>query len=167
MPDEIKKPKFTLTHLQTTIAILVGIVTLIGGLYSIKKNVFSEKLNGDLKGFIKDKISQKYISGVTIEIYDSSNALIESLLSDSSGIFQKKNLKEGAYTVKIISPKYEPDLKTVSIIGKETTDVAFNLAPIEKGKSAVAKAIEEKAAELIKNFGKEPPKPAESNNPQN
>lgn len=157
MPD-IKKH---LTTIQTLLAILVGLVTFTATTLTIKKNFFTEKLEGSLVGYVKDKITLRAIPNAVVEISDSSNAVILSQVSNANGSFEKNKLKEGTYTIKVSSQKYEPEVKGVSIIGKEKSEVTFSLTPIEKEKSAVTKALEQKAAEFISTFGKDVPKTGE------
>ncbi len=154
MADEIKRPKFSLTTIQTVLAILVALGTLTATTLTIKKNFFTEKSDGNLIGVVKDKKNFKPIEGVTAEIYDSSNALLFSQITSPEGTFKKNKLKEGPYTIKVSNNNYEPEIKTVSIIGKETSEVVIYMVPLAKEKDAVTKALEQKAAEFISGFGK-------------
>jgi len=134
------KPKVTthLTVLNMVIASLAGIISITGGLYSIKSNFFpAEKAFGEIAGTVRDERLAKPLRMATIEITDSGNLVIGTLSTDDNGRFSQKGIKEGNYQVKGEAIFHISQVKTVSVEKKRTTTIDFNLVPVETKEAIV------------------------------
>jgi Cna protein B-type domain. len=148
MTEPVKK-KFSLTHLQTTLAIAASLVAVVGGLYSLRKTLTSEKElagKGKIVLEIVDSRTSKPVGKSQVELLDSESAIISQTTSDSSGVYRKEELQAGKYVLKVQAKGYGPEIKNISVVANDTTEVKLSLTKL---KSDLQEALEGTAAGLI------------------
>ncbi|MFZ5802818.1 MAG: MSCRAMM family protein [Candidatus Omnitrophota bacterium] len=124
-------PHRALTHLQMLnliIAIMAGIITVAGGVYSLKANFFTPK-TGTLEGTVQDRNIAKPLWQVPIEISGASGSVVASVETDKQGLYLVEDLPEGEYKVRVTAPLHEEAAKTVRIMRQATTRIDFDLIP--------------------------------------
>lgn len=129
-------PKPHQTHLHTAhilFATLASVISVVGGVYSLKSNFFQPKASyGELAGVVRDERLARPLRLAALEIYDSGEGLVSASSTDDDGVYTLKNLKEGKYRVKASASLHEEQIKNVHIQEGRTSTIDFNLAPIEE-----------------------------------
>ena len=125
-------PKPSVNHLQTfnlAVAAIAGILSIVGGVYSLKTNVFASSASGSFKGIVRDQALAKPLWLSSIEVTDEKGHLVDSAESGEDGAYLIKDLKEGDYLVKVSAPRHANRSKPVKIEKGKTASVNFDLAP--------------------------------------
>lgn len=128
----MQKGNFRLQALNMTVATLAGIISIVGGVYSLKMNFFQPPVAyGELLGFVRDERLAKPLRSATVEVLDDSGSVLATLSTDENGRYFMKDLKEGRYEVKASAVYHDPEERIVSIQKKQTSTVYFDLTPVE------------------------------------
>ncbi|GEM_PF-1588782 len=130
MEPSFQPSRFKLTAVNTLVATLAGIISITGGLYSIKNTVFNGQGVGSLSGIVRDEAIAKPLLGAVVEVSNANNLVIGTYYTDRTGHYEIVKLKEGPYIVKISAVKHAPQLKTITILRDQTSTVHFDLSPI-------------------------------------
>jgi 5-hydroxyisourate hydrolase-like protein (transthyretin family) len=141
-----------LKRVQIFVAILAGITTLVIGVYNVKKNVFAG--NGNLTAIVRsDKGSP--VSNARVDLYNSQNALVNASETNSEGRYVGKDLEAGSYVLKVTAGGYEPQVATVYIKEKRSTDLDVVLRSGQNRPGGqLQSALEEAGASWIQKLGK-------------
>jgi hypothetical protein len=101
--------------------------------------------------------------------FDLTNVLLGTSQTDRQGRYVKKDLAPGSYILKVSRVAFEPEVATVSVTSKKTTDLELILISRSRAQAstraqaastfpahrdAIRSALEETGASWIKNFGK-------------
>jgi len=126
------KPASHLHTLQVVVATIAGIISIVGGIYSLKTDLF-QKPNpyGELTGSVRDIRLAKPLRLATVEILNDQAVGVGTLSTDDAGVYLFKELKEGDYLVRASAPFHLSEEKRLSIEKNRTSHVDFNLHPIE------------------------------------
>ena len=166
MGVEETKQDLWLKRAQITVAILAGLATLIVGIYNVKKTLFSETSKPGGLALVLRSDTGQFINDARVEVYDAQNALDASGETDASGVFKKEGLPAGSYLVRIAKDGFEPQVYTVRVQSKVTSDLKFVLRPIVRGQTPagnpIRSALEEAGASWIKTIAKPKTDGAES-----
>lgn len=124
------------THLHTAhilIATMASLISVIGGIYSLKSNFFQEKgAHGKLTGYVRDERLAKPLRLATVEVFDTDDGIVSTLSTDDEGLYTVEDLKEGNYRVKATAPIHAGQVKRVTIQKNRTSTIDFNLTPVEE-----------------------------------
>ena len=152
MGIEETKHDLLLKRAQVTVAILVGLASLVVALYNVKTNVFSDKSPGKISVTIVSQERQA-VSGARVEFLNSQSAIVLSTQTDTNGQCTGEGLTPGSYTVRVSHQGFEPELATVGVSARKTTDAALVLRALSQGQapaSPIKSALEEAGASWIK-----------------
>ncbi len=125
-------PRNPATHLHVinlVIALIAGLISIVGGVYSLKANIFSGG-SGSLQGTVLDEKIAKPLWHAAIEVSDLDGSLIDTADTDEDGGYLFKTLKKGSYTLKVSAPLHTVQAKTIKIEPKKTTLINFDLVPL-------------------------------------
>ena len=165
MGAEETKHDLFLKRVQITIAILAGIATLVVGIYNAKKVIFPEGGGaGELSVMVRTQDNQPLAYAHT-ELLTSQNAVINAAQTQSDGTYTRKNLASGSYIFKVSKDGFEPQVLTIQINSKQTTDFDVLLRPLpgnSNSGSPLKSALEEVGASWIKGLGKKSETPEET-----
>lgn len=137
------KAGFKLTSLHTLVATLAGIISIMGGLYSLKSTVFQTQPQGIVQGMVRDQAIAKPLREATVEISDIGNFILSTLYTDSAGHYQTGKLKEGPYIIKVTAVRHLPQTKTVTVLRDQTSTVNFDLTTQEDENKPLSPAASE------------------------
>jgi carboxypeptidase family protein len=156
-----------LKRLNTWIAILGGSVASLAGVYNFYPSFFPAA-PGDISAVVRAHGGAP-VSRAHVELLTSQNVLLGASDTDRDGRYVKKDLEPGSYLLKVSRGGFEPQVATVSVGSKKTTDLELVLrsrsralapaspqvaaSPQAQG-SAIRSALEETGASWIKSFGK-------------
>jgi hypothetical protein len=158
-----------LKRIMTWIAIVGGSVASLAGAYN-----FLPAAPGDISAVVRAQGGAP-VSRAHVELLTSQNVLLGTSETDRDGRYVKKELEPGSYILKVSRGGFEPEVATVSVASKKTTDLQLVLrsrsrtqapaspqpvaSPQAQGStqaqgSAIRSALEETGASWIKSLGK-------------
>jgi hypothetical protein len=152
-----------LKRINTWIGILGGSLASVVGAYN-----FFPSAPGDIAAVVREQGGAP-IPRAHMELLTSQNVLLSTSETDRRGHYVKKDLQPGSYILKVSRVAFEPEVATVSVTSKKTTDLelvlrsrsraqistkaqAVNTSPAHG--DAIRSALEETGAAWIKNFSK-------------
>ena len=152
-----------LKRINTWIGILGGSFASVVGAYN-----FFPSAPGDIAAVVREQGGAP-VSRAHVELLTSQNVLLGTSETDRRGRYFKKDLEPGSYILKVSRVAFEPEVATVSVASKKTTDLELVLKSRNRGQvstrteaastspahgNAIRSALEETGASWIKNFSK-------------
>ena len=135
-------PKSPTSHLHVmnlVVATLAGILSITGGIYSLKNNIFSTPAIGSLQGVVRDAKIAKPLKLAEVEIAGVDGVVVNTANTDDDGHYLIEALKAGNYVVKFTAVFHKPETKTIKIEKNLVSTISVDLAPDEeKMKSALS-----------------------------
>ena len=125
-------PKSPTSHLHVinlVVALLAGVISITGGIYSLKNNVFSGPACGSLQGIVRDEKIAKPLKLAAVEISDLAGAVVNTATTDDDGHYLIEALKTGNYVVKFTAPIHKVETKTIKIEKNLTSSINVDLVP--------------------------------------
>ena len=96
--------KPTLSSVQSVVAIAAGILTVLGGTYTLWSNLRSEPAGtGQIIAIMRELPTEKPVNDATLEILTSKNELVTTLTPTSGRV--RHWLKEGSYRLRVSHPR--------------------------------------------------------------
>ena len=138
----------SLSHVQAIVGTLAGLASIIGVAFSLLQ-VARPANTGELVTIVQAAGSSSGVTGATIEVLNTQDALVATLTPDSSGRATQE-LKEGVYVVRVSHPHYAAESRRIQVLPRQTTEIRTNLragssSPVERavnnGVSAVKRAL--------------------------
>jgi len=151
-----------LKRLNTWIGIIAASLASIGGAYS-----FMPRAPGEIAAVVREQGGAP-VPRAHVELLTSENVLLGASETDRRGRYVKKDLEPGSYILKVTRAAFEPQVATVSVASKKTTDLEFVMrsrnhaqAPTDLQAAstslvqgnAIRSAIEDTGAAWIKSLG--------------
>ncbi len=131
-PNENPAPKSPASHLHVinlVVALLAGVVSITGGIYTLKNNVFSGPAYGSLQGIVRDEKIAKPLKLASVEISDLAGAVVNTATTDDDGHYLIEKLKIGNYVVKFTAPIHKIETKTIKIEKDLASSINVDLSP--------------------------------------
>jgi len=125
-------PKSPTSHLHVinlVVALLAGVISITGGIYSLKNNLFSGPAYGSLQGIVRDERIAKPLKLASVEIADLAGAVVNTAATDDNGHYLVEALKTGNYVVKFTAPLHKVETKTIKIEKDLTSSIHVDLVP--------------------------------------
>jgi len=132
MKTEHPAPKAPSSHLHSLnliVAMLAGIISITGGVYSLKNNLFSGPEYGSLQGIVRDEKIAKPLKLVSVEIADLTGAVVNTVSTDDDGHYKVESLKTGNYAVKFTAPLHKVETKSIKIEKNLESSINVDLVP--------------------------------------
>jgi hypothetical protein len=166
MAGEETRHDLWIKRINTWIGILGGSVASIAGAYNFLPSLFPPA-QGDIAAVVREQGGAP-VARAYVELLTSQNVLLGTSETDRDGRYIKKDLEPGSYILKVRRGGFEPQVATVNVASKKTTDLELVLrlrsraqAPTNPPAStsqtqgnAIRSALEETGAAWIKNLGK-------------
>jgi hypothetical protein len=111
------------------VALLAGVISITGGIYSLKNNLFSGPAYGSLQGIVRDEKIARPLKLASVEISDLEGAVVNTATTDDNGHYLIEALKTGNYSVKFTAPLHKPTTKTIKIEKKLVSSINVDLVP--------------------------------------
>ena len=139
----------SLSRVQSLVATLAGVVSISGAVLSVSPlaHAFS---TGELVTTVQDAASHRGLLDATVEVRTLEDHIVATLTPDAAGRAQR-DLKEGAYVVRISRPGYAPEVRRVQVSPRQTVEIhaalhsASSSSPADRavsnGLRAVRKAL--------------------------
>ena len=124
-----KAPNSHLHVMNLIVALLAGVISITGGIYSLKNNVFSGPAYGSLQGVVRDEKIAKPLKLAAVEISDLAGAVVNTATTDDDGHYLIEALKTGNYVVKFTAPIHKVETKTIKIEKNLTSSINVDLVP--------------------------------------
>ena len=129
---------------QGAIAVLTGLITIVGAGYSVYRFMSPAPDKGQVEVVIQDSESGTPLAGTNIEILSTGKALVATLASDDAGR-ARYTLKDGRYDVRIRREGYSDSTREIQVTpGQDVTlnvRLAASTPPVKGMKNAVKKII--------------------------
>jgi len=155
-----------LKRINTWIGIVGGSIASIAGAYNFLPSVFSTA-QCDIAAIVREQGGAP-VARAHVELLNSQNTLLGTSETDRDGRYVKKELEPGSYIVKVRREGFQPQVATVSVVSKKTTDLEFVLRSRSRAQTpsspqaasasqaaqgnAIRSALEETGAAWIKNL---------------
>jgi Carboxypeptidase regulatory-like domain len=167
MAGEETRHDLWIKRINTWIGILGGSVASIAGAYNFLPSIFPPA-QGAIAAVVREHGGAP-VGRAHVELLSSQNVLLGTSETDRDGRYIKKDLEPGSYTLKVRRGGFEPQVTTVNVASKKTTDLELVLrfrsraqAPTnppatstsQTHGNAIRSALEETGAAWIKNLGK-------------
>ena len=168
MGIEETKHDLWLKRVNTWIAILGSSVASLVGVYNFSPTSFFASAPGDISAFVRAQ-SGAPVPRAHVELLTPENVLLGASETDRDGRYVKKGVEAGSYTLKVTRGGFEPQVATVSVASKKTTDLELVLRSRSRAQASISpqaptspqapgspirSALEEAGASWIKNLGK-------------
>jgi hypothetical protein len=131
-PSEKPMPKLSTSHLHAmnlVVALLAGVISITGGIYSLKNNLFSGPAYGSLQGTVRDEKIARPLKLASVEISDLGGAVVNTATTDDNGHYLIEALKTGNYVVKFTAPLHKIETKTIKIEKDLASSINVELFP--------------------------------------
>jgi len=125
---------------QNVVAILVGIVTIVGAGYATYRYFNPLETTGRVEAVVQDNASGGPIAGAAVEILAKDNALVVALHADQHGRVGY-TLKEGRYDVRVKQDGYYDATRGVQVMAGEKVDVTMRLTMTPAAVKGVGKTL--------------------------
>lgn len=138
----------SLSRVQALVGTLAGIVSIAGALFSVSP-LAQSFTSGELVATVQDAGSHRGVTDATIEVLTLQNNVVATLTPDAAGR-ATKDLREGAYIVRISHPRYAADVRRIQVFSRQTVEIRATLhagssSPLQRavndGVRAVRKAL--------------------------
>ncbi len=126
--DKPKIPTSSLHVVNLIVAICAGLISVIGGVYSIKTNIFTPK-TGSVQGIIRDSSIAKPLWLAQVELSKPEGALISKVDTDKVGHYSFESLRAGDYVIKVSAPMHQIESRNIQVLAGSSSTVNFELNP--------------------------------------
>jgi hypothetical protein len=124
-----KSPTSHLHAMNLIVALLAGVISITGGIYSLKNNIFSGPPYGSLQGIVRDERIARPLKLAAVEVSDLAGAVVNTATTDDNGHYLIEALKTGNYVVKFTAPLHKIENKTIKIEKDLTSSINVDLVP--------------------------------------
>jgi len=124
-----KSPTSHLHAINLVVALFAGVISITGGIYTLKSNLFSGPTYGSLQGIVRDERIAKPLKLVAVEVSDLTGAVVNTATTSDDGDYLIESLKTGNYVVKFTAPLHKTETKTIKIEKDLTSTISVDLVP--------------------------------------
>lgn len=124
-----------LKRVNTWIAILGGSVASLAGAYNFYPSVFPAA-PGDISAVVRSQGGTP-VPRAHVELLTAQNVLLGTSETNRDGRYVKKDLEPGSYILKVSRGGFEPEVATVSVASKKTTDLELILRSRSRAQAPV------------------------------
>jgi hypothetical protein len=133
--------------MNLVVALLAGVISITGGVYSLKNNLFSGPAYGSVQGTVRDAKIARPLKLAAVEITDLAGAVVNTAETDDDGHYLIEAINTGNYVVKFTAPMHKVETKTIKIEKDLASSISVDLVPeMEQAQTA---ALESPAAQTI------------------
>ena len=125
-------PKSPTSHLHVinlVVALLAGVISIAGGIYSLKSNIFSGPAYGSLQGIVRDVRIARPLKLTSVEVSDLTGVVVNTAATDDNGHYSIEALKTGNYVVKFTAPLHKIETKSIKIEKDLASSISVDLVP--------------------------------------
>ena len=115
--------------INLVVALLAGVISITGGIYSLKNNIFSGPAYGSLQGIVRDERIAKPLRLASVEISDLAGAVVNTATTNEEGHYLIEALKTGNYVVKFTAPLHKIETKSIKIEKDLVSSINVDLFP--------------------------------------
>ena len=134
--------KPTLSSVQSVVAIAAGVLTVLGGTYTLWSNLRSEPAGtGQIIALMRELPTEKPVNGATLEILTSKNELVATLTTSTSGRVRHW-LKEGSYRLRVSHPRLGAENRAIYVIPGQTVEVRIDLRQSAGGSTPLGSTVQ-------------------------
>lgn len=132
----------TLSSVQAVVAIAAGVITVLGGAYTLSSNLRSEPAGtGQVVAILRELPSEKPVNAATLEIWTAKNELVTMLTSSESGR-ARYSLKEGSYRLRVSHPRFDAENRTIHVAPGQTAEVRIEMKQSTGGSTPLGSTVQ-------------------------
>ena len=113
--------RLSFSRIQSVVATLAGIVSVGGAAFSVVQYVRPAN-TGELVAIVQAAGSRDVVSGATVEVLTTQDALVATLTPDSAGRASQE-LRAGLYVVRVSHPRYAADVRRIQVQAQQTIEI--------------------------------------------
>jgi hypothetical protein len=119
----------SLSRFQAVVGTLAGVVSVTGAGFSLVQFVRpADTATGSLVTIVQAAGSPGHVTGATVEVLTTQDALVATLTPDSTGRVTQE-LAEGVYVVRVSHPRYASSVRRVHVLPRQTVEMRASLRP--------------------------------------
>lgn len=126
-----KSPTSHLHAINLVVALMAGIISIVGGVYTLKSNVFAGPSYGSLEGTVRDEKIAKPLLLASVEVSGIDGVVVNTVETDDKGHYALETLKTGNYVVRFAAPRHIAQTKTVKVEKDLKSSINIDLVPEE------------------------------------
>jgi hypothetical protein len=132
--------RVSLSSVQTVVAILAGVLSVIGGIFALGQHLMPPPTTGHVVAVIRDVRTARPVGEATLEILTAKDELVTTLTASESGRLQHA-LKEGSYRLRVSHPKFSAENRTIQVVSGQTAEVRIELRQSAAGSMPLGEAV--------------------------
>ena len=154
--------KPSLSAVQAVVAIAAGLITVLGGAYTLSLN-FGTALNfraepgtGRIVAILNEWPTDKPVSAATLEILTPKDELVTTLISTAGGPI-RYSLKEGSYRLRVSHPRFNVENRSVHVVSGQTAELRIGMRQSSSGSTPLGSTVRtvDEGVDRVKRFFKD------------
>lgn len=156
----VAKP--SLSAVQAVVAIAAGLITVLGGAYTLSLN-FGTALNlraepgtGRIVAILQEWPIDKPVGSATLEVLTPKDELVATLISAAGGQI-RYSLKEGSYRLRVSHPRFDAEKRSIHVVSGQTTELTIAMRPSSSGSTPLGSTVKtvDAGVDRVKRFFKD------------
>jgi Carboxypeptidase regulatory-like domain len=132
--------KVSLSSVQAIVAIVAGVLSVVGGLYTLWQHLLPEPTMGQVVAVIREMRTARPVGEATLEILTPKDELVTTLTAPESGRVQQA-LKEGSYRLRVSHPRFSAENGSIQVVPGQTAEVRIELRQSAAGSMPLGEAV--------------------------
>ena len=136
----VRRP--TLSTVQAVVAIAAGIISVLGGTYTLSSHLRSDPAGtGQIVAIIRELPSDKPVNAATLEVWTPKNELVTMLTSQENGRV-RYSLKEGSYRLRVSHPRFDAENRTIHVASGQSAEVKIEMKQSTGGSTPLGSTVQ-------------------------
>jgi hypothetical protein len=114
-------------RVRALIGIVAACLSIGGSIYGYLRVIRRAHSTGELVTQVRDRADRPVLNASVEVLTPTDSVVTKFIAAEPTG--GRRSLKEGTYRVRVSHPKYAPEIRTVEIVGGQTSQVRFRLGP--------------------------------------
>jgi hypothetical protein len=138
------------------VAITAGVISALGGAYTLWSHFRSEPGTGELVAIIREVRSEQPVGAATLEILTPKDELVTTLTSPGSGRLRHA-LKAGSYRLRVSHPRFAAEHRAIHVASGQTAEVRIEMRQSTIGSTPLGQAARtmDEGVGVVKRFFKD------------
>ena len=130
--------KPSMSMLQSAVALLAGLTSIGGALYSAAGYVRSTPAPGQIVAVVRDASTQEPVHGAVVEVLTPENTLVTTMTQGDDGL-ARRAIAPGSYRVHVAHPGFVDAAREVRVDSDEATEMRVMLEHVPASSHATAR----------------------------
>jgi len=156
----VAKP--SLSAVQAVVAIAAGLITVLGGTYTLSLhfgtalNFRAEPGTGRIVATLLEWPTDRPVSTATLEILTPKDELVTTLMSAADGQI-RYSLKEGSYRLRVRHPRFDGENRSIHVVSGQTAELRIGMRQSSSGSTPFGSTVRtvDEGVDRVKRFFKD------------